>query len=90
MTKVAVIGGGHIGSMIADLLSGTGEYAVTVADRSRDAALLYDKLEGAVIPTFYRDRGRFVDIMVHCIGLNGSFFNTHRMLEQYVLKAYYE
>ena len=42
MKKVAVIGGGKIGSMIVDLLSGTGDYAVTVADRSREAL---DRLE---------------------------------------------
>ena len=36
MKKVAVIGGGKIGSMIVDLLSHSGDYEVTVADRSRD------------------------------------------------------
>jgi saccharopine dehydrogenase-like NADP-dependent oxidoreductase len=42
MKRVAVIGGGKIGSMIVDLLSGTGDYEVTVADRSREAL---DRLE---------------------------------------------
>ena len=59
------------------------------ADRSRDAALLYDKLEQVVVPLFYRDRERFIDVMLHSIALNGSFFNAHRMLQQYVLKAYF-
>jgi starch phosphorylase len=27
-------------------------------------------------------------VMRYAIALNGSFFNTHRMLQQYVLKAY--
>jgi saccharopine dehydrogenase-like NADP-dependent oxidoreductase len=36
MKKVAVVGGGKIGSMIVDLLSHSGDYAVTVADRSRE------------------------------------------------------
>jgi starch phosphorylase len=58
-------------------------------DRSQDAASLYEKLETAVIPTFYKNQGCFADIMRHCIALNGSFFNTHRMLEQYVQKAYF-
>ena len=58
-------------------------------DRSQDAALLYEKLETAVLPTFYKNQHRFADIMRHCIALNGSFFNTHRMLEQYVQKAYF-
>jgi len=34
--KIAVIGSGKIGSMIVDLLSHTGDYEVTVADRSRE------------------------------------------------------
>ena len=59
------------------------------ADRSQDAASLYDKLERVVIPLFYQDPDRFTDIMLHSIALNGSFFNTHRMLQQYVLKAYF-
>lgn len=58
-------------------------------NRSKDASSLYDKLEQAVIPLFYRDRDRFIDVMLHSIALNGSFFNTHRMVQQYVLKAYF-
>ncbi len=59
------------------------------SDRSRDAASLYDKLERAIVPLYYRERERFIDVMLHSIALNGSFFNTHRMLQQYVLKAYF-
>jgi starch phosphorylase len=55
-----------------------------------DAAALYDKLEHVVVPLFYRDRDRFTDVMRHCISLNGSFFNTQRMVSQYVIKAYFE
>jgi starch phosphorylase len=54
-----------------------------------DAASLYDKLEQVVIPLFYQERERFVDVMRHAIALNGSFFNTQRMVQQYVLKAYF-
>ena len=61
----------------------------TTGDRARDAASLYDKLEHVVIPVFYRDRDRFTDMMLHCIALNGAFFNTQRMIQQYVLKAYF-
>jgi glycogen phosphorylase len=54
------------------------------------AASLYDKLERIILPLFYRDRDKFIDVMRHCISLNGSFFNTHRMVQQYVVKAYLE
>lgn len=58
-------------------------------DRSRDAASLYEKLEQVVVPVFYGDRDRFLSIMAHAAALNGSFFNTQRMMQQYVLNAYF-
>jgi starch phosphorylase len=58
------------------------------ADHSNDAVSLYEKLEHIVMPLYYNDRDGFLDVMRHAIALNGSFFNTHRMLQQYVLKAY--
>lgn len=53
-----------------------------------DAASLYDKLEQVILPLFYNNRDGFINIMRHCISLNGSFFNTQRMVQQYVVKAY--
>ena len=58
-------------------------------NRSKDSSSLYDKLETVVVPLFYRDRDHFIDVMRHAIALNGSFFNTQRMVQQYVLKAYF-
>jgi len=55
----------------------------------KDALSLYNKLEHVILPLFYHDRDRFIDVMRHCIALNGSFFNTHRMILEYVLKAYF-
>jgi starch phosphorylase len=53
-----------------------------------DAYSLYEKLEKIIIPTFYNNRQSWIDIMRHCIAINASFFNTHRMVQQYVLNAY--
>jgi starch phosphorylase len=59
------------------------------ADTSgKDALALYDKLQDVVIPMFYRDRDRYLSIMLFALALNGSFFNTQRMLQEYLLKAY--
>jgi glycogen phosphorylase len=52
------------------------------------AAELYRKLEEKIIPCFYRDRSRFIEIMRHVIALNGGFFNTQRMVAQYLHNAY--
>ncbi len=57
--------------------------------RSADATALYDKLEQVVAPCFYGTDGRLADVMRHAIALNGAFFNTQRMVEEYVVKAYY-
>lgn len=58
-------------------------------NRAEDANSLYDKLEQIIVPMFYNDRQQFMNIMRHAIALNGSFFNTQRMMQQYVLKAYF-
>ena len=53
-----------------------------------DVESLYQKLELVVIPMFYRHREEFFRLMRHSIALNGSYFNTQRMVLQYVLKTY--
>ena len=54
-----------------------------------DAASLYHKLEGVIVPCFYNERDRFDRISRDAIALNASHFNTHRMLQEYLLKAYF-
>lgn len=49
---------------------------------------LYRKLTEQVLPCFYKDHDRFVEIMRHAIALNGAFFNTQRMVAQYMHNAY--
>lgn len=60
------------------------------SDSLSDAKELYNKLEKTVIPLFYNDRERFVDVMRYAIAINGSFFNTQRMIQQYILRAYFD
>jgi glycogen phosphorylase len=59
------------------------------SDSAEDARSLYTKLEQVILPLFYQKQERFIDVMRGAIALNGSFFNTHRMLQQYVLNAYF-
>ena len=53
-----------------------------------NAQCLYEKLEKIIIPLFYNNRDKWIEIMRHSIAINASFFNTHRMVQQYVLSAY--
>jgi starch phosphorylase len=55
---------------------------------ARHAAGLYAKLAEQVLPCFDHDRERFITIMRAAITLNGAFFNTQRMVWQYVHNAY--
>jgi starch phosphorylase len=57
-------------------------------DEASEADLLYTQLETAVGP-LYADRAAWSRMMQHCIAMNGTFFNTHRMLGQYVSNAYF-
>jgi starch phosphorylase len=53
-----------------------------------DAEALYQKLEREVLPCFHREPERFLEIMRYAIALNASFFNTQRMVLQYLYEAY--
>jgi starch phosphorylase len=58
-------------------------------DHAADAASLYGKLEHVILPMFYAERDRYIEVMRHALAINGSFFNTERMLDQYMRKAYF-
>ena len=56
---------------------------------AEDAASLYEKLEQVILPLYYQDREQFIDVMIHSMAINGSFFNTQRMMHEYVVDAYF-
>ncbi|MDB4906581.1 MAG: alpha-glucan phosphorylase [Gemmatimonadetes bacterium] len=58
-------------------------------DQSKDAFDLYMKLERIIMPLYYGLPYAYAEVMRHAIALNGSFFNTQRMVEQYVRNAYF-
>lgn len=64
--------------------------AAELDESDADAAALCQKLEQTVLPLFQRADGAYIEVMRYAIALNGSFFNTQRMMQQYVLKAYFE
>jgi len=53
-----------------------------------DTKDLYQKLKNVIVPMFYQDRERWIDMMRQSIAFNASFFNTHRMVQQYAANAY--
>ena len=59
------------------------------SDDQIDKYDLYEKLESWILPKFYKDRDNWIRTMRSCIAINASFFNTNRMIQQYVLNAYF-
>jgi len=57
-------------------------------NNAADAESLYSKLENVILPLFYEERSRYLAVMQHAIAINGSFFNTQRMVQQYITDAY--
>ncbi len=49
---------------------------------------LYAKLENAISPLF-ANKPAWAEMQRHCTAMNGTFFNTHRMLGQYIANAYF-
>ncbi|MFA4947096.1 MAG: alpha-glucan family phosphorylase [Candidatus Krumholzibacteriia bacterium] len=60
------------------------------SDDEIDRRDLYEKLEEWILPKYYHDRDNWIRTMRSCIAINGSFFNTNRMVQQYVVNAYFE
>lgn len=58
-------------------------------DDAEDAASLYHKLDAAIFPLFNANRRGYIDVMRQAIAFNGSYFNTQRMVLQYVANAYF-
>ena len=94
MPSLSVLDGWWIEGCIDEVtgwaIGKNGRRSAELQDHSADATSLYDKLERVIVPMFYHDRNAFIEVMRHAIALNGSFFNTQRMIQQYVLRAYFE
>jgi glycogen phosphorylase len=53
----------------------------------QDAYGLYNVLEQKVIPTFYNNQEKWIEMQKHSISL-ASYYNTNRMLREYIEKAW--
>ena len=81
---------GHIegvtGWSIGELRRGSANGSET--DNQAETESLYSKLESVILPLYYGERHKFLEVMQHSIAINGSFFNTQRMVQQYITDAY--
>ena len=73
-------------------IEGVTGWAIGSSEMAEDASVeleaLYGKLEHEIVPLFYGRPNRYTEVMRFAIALNGSFFNTQRMVLQYLTNAY--
>lgn len=77
---------GHIEGVTGWAIGQAGDLPETT---EAEEASLYGKLEEVVLPTFYGRPSAYAEIMRSAIAINGSFFTTRRMIQQYVTNAYF-
>ncbi len=69
-------------------LEGITGWSIGTRDHTQDADDLYRKLKDVITPFYYHHRERWIEVMRNAIALNASYFNTHRVAQQYVTNAY--
>jgi starch phosphorylase len=76
---------GHIEGVTGWSIDGTNEHD---NDSEGEARSLYNKFEQVILPLFYKAPDSFAEVMRSAIAINGSFFNTQRVMFQYTRNAY--
>ncbi len=79
---------GVTGWEIADNDYASDESSLPDDHRQETAANLYRKLGEEIVSLYYKNPQAYAAIRRHCISLNGSHFNTHRMVLEYAMQAY--
>ncbi len=59
-------------------------------DQMCELSNIYDTLEDKILPLYKINKLEWVKIMQQSIAINGSYFHTHRMLSEYISKAYFK
>jgi starch phosphorylase len=78
------------GWWIEGWIEGVTGWAIADLEHEADeAGSLYEHLEQTILPLYYQQPDQWRRIMRSTIALNGSYFNTQRMLEQYVQNSYF-
>jgi glycogen phosphorylase len=78
------------GWWIEGWIEGVTGWAIPDSDTpEQEVASLYERLESTILPLYYGSPEQWHTVMRSTIALNGSFFNTHRMLQEYISNAYF-
>jgi starch phosphorylase len=76
------------GWWIEGCIDGVTGWSIDGDSEEAELKSLYHKLDAAA-HTYRKDRRKWVEMMRSAVSLNGSFFNSHRAMQQYVTNAYW-
>jgi starch phosphorylase len=79
---------GHVEGVTGWAIGLRGEDMGSGQHDEADARSLYQKLEEVILPVYDHEPRRWAELMRYTIALSASFFNTQRMLTEYVAYAY--
>jgi starch phosphorylase len=79
---------GHVEGVTGWAIGDRERNFVAVPQYESDAVDLYYKLETKILPLYHGEPMQWAEIMRYTIALNASFFNTQRMLMEYLMYAY--
>lgn len=87
--QLSVLDGWWLEGHIEDVTGWSiGEDYVEGEDEDKvDSKSIYRKLDH-ILSMYQNDRQQWLDVMKNCIALNAAYFNTERMLKEYMTKAY--
>jgi len=78
------------GWWVEGCIEGVTGWAIPDSDTpEQEVTSLFDRLESTILPLYYGNPDQWRTVMRSTIALNGSFFNTHRMLQEYISNAYF-
>jgi starch phosphorylase len=80
--------GGHVEGVTGWAIGDRERNFVAVPQYESDAVDLYYKLETKILPLYHGEPMQWAEVMRYTIALNASFFNTQRMLMEYLMYAY--
>ncbi len=78
------------GWWIEGCIEGVTGWAIEDGDSdAAEAEALYSKLQSAVVPLYLEGPEKWAQLMRTTLAFNGAYFNTDRMVRQYIRNAYY-
>ena len=79
---------GHVEGITGWSISSRADATGAPPDSGQELAALYGKLRNVIAPLFFQRDAGWLNVMRQTIAINAAHFHTHRMVQQYAVRAY--